>query len=263
MLTVFFSDKIAVTYEDNSYFERKEEGMFQIAICDEDRAFCEYFKECLEIVVKKLKIKCSISVWNKGNELKKHLIGKNRVDLLFLEIELGESNGVSLGKFIREELMDFQTKLVYISHDQGYAMKLFETEPMDFLVKPVDKEQIEKIMQRFIKRQVGMGNVFTFKEERGETRISFDSIWYFQSMNHKIIMHTTDGQKEFYGKLTEIENKTPDYFWRIHKSFLVNEHFIIRFLYDKVILKNEQKLTISKPYRKMIRERIEMRMNER
>ena len=76
-------------------------------------------------------------------------------------------------------------------------------------------------------------------------------------------MHTTDGQKEFYGKLTEIENKTPDYFWRIHKSFLVNEHFIIRFLYDKVILKNEQKLTISKPYRKMIRERIEMRMNER
>ena len=230
--------------------------MFQIAICDDDHLFCEQFKECLDTVIKKLNMDCSIAVWDKGSELKKYLANKNKVNLLFLDIELGESNGVSLGNFIREELSDFQTQIVYISHEPGHAMELFETEPMDFLVKPIGKETIEKIMKRFMKKQIGMGKVFTFKEEHGDAKISYEAIWYFQSMNHKVVIHTIDGQKEFYGKLSDVESKAPDYFLRIHKSFLVNEHFISRFHYDKVILRNEQKLTISKPYRNIVRERI-------
>ena len=230
--------------------------MFQIAICDDDPMFCEYFKECLESAVKELNIGCNISVWYDGRELKEYLINKNRVDLLFLDVELGTSNGVGLGKFIREELSNFQIHLVYISHEPGHAMELFETEPMDFLVKPIEKETVEKIMRRFKKKQTNIGNVFIFKEEHGDAKISYDSIWYFQSMNHKVIIHTVDGQKEFYGKLTDIESRVPNYFLRIHKSFLVNEHFISRFHYDKVILRNEQKLTISKPYRNIVREKV-------
>ena len=86
--------------------------------------------------------------------------------------------------------------------------------------------------------------------------LPYGSIWYFQSMGHKILIHMLEGQKEFYGKLTDVEAIVPDYFVRIHKSYLVNENFISRFQYDKVILRNEQKLTISKSYRSAIRARI-------
>lgn len=234
----------------------------QIAICDDDERFCEYFRDCLEAVNKKLNIECNVSVWHKGSELTEQLINKNRVDLLFLDIELEESNGVNIGKFIREKLLDFEIQLVYVSHEQGYAMQLFETEPMDFLVKPVDEERIEKILQRFLKRRTGTGKVFTFKEEHGAARIPYDSICYFQSMNHKVVIHTMEGQKEFYGKLADVENAAPDYFVRIHKSYLVNESFISRFHYDKVILRNDQKLAISRSYRNAVQERIRQGMEE-
>lgn len=236
--------------------------MFQIAICDDDKIFCEYFRECLEAVIKKMNIECNISIWYSGAQLQEHLINKNRVDLIFLDIVLVESNGVSIGKFIRENLLDYQVQIVYISNESGYAMQLFETEPMDFLVKPIEKEQIEKILQRFLRQKTSMGKVFTFKEERGNVQIPYDSIWDFQSMNHKVIIHTIEGQREFYRKLTDVESMVPDYFVRIHKSYLVNENFINRFHYDMVILRNDQKLPISKSYRNAVQERIRHRMKE-
>lgn len=241
---------------------RKKDSMFQIAICDDDKLFCEQFINCLNTAIKKLRIECSFLVWQEGGELIEYLVKKNQVDLLFLDIELEESNGVNLGKFIREELLDFQTQLVYVSHEQGYAMQLFETEPMDFLVKPVEQEQIEKVLQRFLKQQASMGRVFTYRNVHGNVQIPYASIWYFQSMNHKIVIHTIDEQKEFSGKLTDIENMAPDYFVRIHKSYLVNEFFVKRFHYDKVILRNNQKLTISKTYRSMVQDRISQCMGE-
>ncbi len=141
-------------------------------------------------------------------------------------------------------------------------MQLFETEPMDFPVKPIDATQIEKIMMRFLKQKSNFGNFFSFKEEHGNAKIPYDSIWYFQSMNHKVLIHTADSQREFYGKLNDVENLAPDYFVRIHKSYLVNEYFVSRFHYDKVILRNDQKLTISKSYRNAVQERIRQSMKD-
>ncbi len=234
--------------------------MYYIGICDDDKLFCENFKNCLERVTKELNIDCNISIWYEGKTLQDYLINKNRIDLLFLDIILLESDGVSIGKFIRENLSDFELKLVYISHEPGYAMQLFETEPMDFLVKPIDINKITKIFTRFLKQKNEAGKIFTFKEEHGDAHISYDSIWYFQSMNHKIMIHTIEGQRVFYGKLTDIENIAPDYFVRIHKSYLVNENFIKRFHYDRVILRNDEKLTISKTYRDIVQTRVRQRM---
>ena len=236
--------------------------MYQIAVCDDDRIFCHQFRHNLDVIVKKLNMECCISMWYTAESLQKHLTDGNKVDLIFLDIEFLELDGVSLGRYIRENLLDYQMQLVYVSHEEGQAMELFETEPMDFLVKPVLASHIEKVLQRFLKQQSHLGKLFTFKEEHGTVQIPYDSIWYFQSMNHKVIIHTREEQREFYGKLSDIEEIAPKHFIRIHKSYLVNEFFISRFHYDKVILRNEQKLTISKTYRNAIQDKLRQTMKE-
>ncbi|MBO5033439.1 MAG: response regulator transcription factor [Lachnospiraceae bacterium] len=229
--------------------------MFQIAVCDKDPAFCEYLKNCLETVLPKWNTEYHLSVWHQGSSIREQLMSGSRVDLLFLEIELEEDSGISIGKFIREKLQNFNMQLVYLSQDQGYAMQLFETQPTDFLIKPVSKEQITKLLQRFLRYNEADGKVFVYKGEQGNVLIPYDSIYYFQSMNHKVVIHTTEGPKEFYGKLADVEGSVPEHFVRIHKSYLVNEHFISCFYCDKVILQNNQKLTISRTYRNAVRER--------
>ena len=62
--------------------------------------------------------------------------------------------------------------------------------------------------------------------------------------------------REFYGQLKEINNRLPDFFYMIHQSYIVNSKYIIRFSYDSIELKNGELLTISKSYRKSIRQRL-------
>ena len=93
--------------------------MFQIGICDDDALFGEKLRGDLEAVIKKLEMDCNIYMWHRESELLEHLKQKKPIDLLFLDIELVESSGIDLGKFIREDLMDFQMQLGYVSHEEG------------------------------------------------------------------------------------------------------------------------------------------------
>lgn len=240
----------------NSKKEKGEYDMFQVAICNDEHLFCEYIKGQILAFSKRIQAECNIRVYNTGAALLESLEQRNRVDLLFLDIGLADGNGIELGKFIREELQDFQMQLVYLSHEQGYAMQLFQTEPMDFLIKPIRKEQLDGVLRRFFRQQTGMRKSFMYKRGHGVGQVPFDSILYFQSMNHKVVIHTTEGQREFYGQLGEVEDAVPDYFIRIHKSYLVNEHFISRFQYEKIVLRNGQILTISKSYRGTVQGRV-------
>ena len=247
---------------NDTAFDRNINLLHHIAICDDDAVFCREFKECVKTVADKLHMKYHISVWNHAADLIRYLEEKNKVDLLFLDIELDRENGVQIGKYIREKLTDYEMQVVYVSREQGYAMQLFEIEPMDFLIKPVATEQLKKVMTRFLKKQSLTGKLFAFKAEHGTEQLPYDHIYYFQSMNHKVEIHTLGGQKEFYGKLSEVESAAPDFFLRIHKSFLVNENFVSRFHYDSVILRNGEELTISKAYRNTVREYVQRKMEE-
>lgn len=230
--------------------------MFQIAICDDDAIFLQEFHKTLEGITEMLGMECNIKEWQEEKELKESLRKQPRVDLLFLDIELKDSLGVELGQYIREILGNYQLQIVYISHEQSYAMQLFETTPLDFLVKPITKERLESVLKRYIKKQEGTGKLFTCKTAQGMVMLPFASIMYFQSRGHKLIVHTMEGQQLFYGKLEEVEKFVPEYFVRIHKSFLVNEYFITSYRYDKVCLLDQQQLNISRSYINEIQKRI-------
>ncbi|QAT43903.1 LytTR family DNA-binding domain-containing protein [Aminipila luticellarii] len=61
------------------------------------------------------------------------------------------------------------------------------------------------------------------------------------------------GHKQFYGKLSEIEKRTSSDFIRIHKSYLVNKHYISEYNYGSIKLLNGQVLSITRIYRSEIR----------
>lgn len=236
--------------------------MFQIAVCDDDATFCRGFCGMLKEVTENLDMECEIKEWQEENALKETLTKQAVIDLLFLDIELKDSLGVELGAYIRESLRNYQLQIVYISHEQNYAMQLFETTPLDFLVKPITKERLESVLKRYLKKQEGTGKLFTCKTGNGTVMLPYSSIMYFQSRGHKLVVHTLDGQQEFYGKLEEVEKVAPEYFVRIHKSFLVNEYFITSYRYDKVCLRDEQQLNISRSYISEIQKRIKKHTEE-
>lgn len=65
--------------------------------------------------------------------------------MIFLDIMMPVKSGVEVGKIIRNDLKDNITQIVFISSENKYAMDLFEIRPMNFLIKPFDENDIEKL----------------------------------------------------------------------------------------------------------------------
>ena len=106
--------------------------MYRIAICDDEEIVCSQFEQVLEPYIWEKKI--DLDVFYSGEELIEVLAEGQHFDLIFLDIELCMMNGVEVGKYIRNKLGNENVQIVYISAKRQYAMELFETRPMNFLV---------------------------------------------------------------------------------------------------------------------------------
>ena len=87
-----------------------------------------------------------------GEHLIEQLNNGAYYDFIFLDIHLTAMNGVDVGKWIREELKDYKTFIIYISSDISYAMELFQVQPFDFLIKPLKPEQVYNVIDKGICR---------------------------------------------------------------------------------------------------------------
>lgn len=154
--------------------------MYKIAICDDDGMFRQEFQKQVLEVLERLDVKGRFFQWGSLEEAKSALEQKQTVELLFLDIELEKQRGMELGRFIRQELEDYDMQIVYVSHEPGYAMELFETEPLGFLIKPICKEKLQEICSRFMKKYGKNEQVYYYKDGL-ETKVLYlgDVIAYY------------------------------------------------------------------------------------
>ena len=150
-------------------------------------------------------------------------------DLIILDIELTEIDGIAIGKYLREELNNQTTQIVYISSLRDYAMDLFAVRPLHFLIKPLKKEDILSVLDLAFKLKTEEEACFLFQAQGVTKSVPVHKIRYFESNARKIKIVHEDGEDEFYGKLDDIETKLNNkYFLRFHKSFLGGGLFLCR-----------------------------------
>ncbi|MDE6944019.1 MAG: LytTR family DNA-binding domain-containing protein [Lachnospiraceae bacterium] len=159
-----------------------------------------------------------------------------------------------MGQKLRQDILNEVTQIVYMSSEQGYAMSLFQNRPMDFLLKPVDQDTVDRVMQEYRRVYDRQNHFFEFQIGRAEHRISFGTILYFQCEGKKIHIVTCDGQRrQFYGSMKKVEEQLDrNVFCVIHKSYIVNAAYVSEFRIYEVIMVTGEALPISQPMRKKV-----------
>ena len=117
--------------------------MYRVGICDDDKILCSLLEEQIQELSAEFLVKFEIEVWYCGESLERDLKKGVTLDILFLDIELLQKDGIEIGAFIRDEMGDTDTHIVYISSKQGYAMELFKMQPLEFLVKPISAVRLK------------------------------------------------------------------------------------------------------------------------
>lgn len=230
--------------------------MYNIGICDDERAACAQIADMIYAYDKRHKIGIEISVWNTGEGLYADMRKNKSIDLLFLDIELVSTDGIRIGRLIRQELENQDISIAYISSKSSYALELFKIHPIDFLIKPISAQDIDDTIDEALRLYNRNNTVFEYKADGYTCKIPYRDIIYFYSENKKINMVTAESTIQFTGKIKDLAGTMPGNFMQIHQSYIINMNHMNECSYELVKMNGGAVLSISQPYRKQVRKQI-------
>lgn len=193
-------------------------------------------------------------------------------DLIFLDIQL--SDGLSFEIF---ENLEIQSAIIFTTAYDEYALQAFKLNSIDYLLKPIDPEELEKAVLKFKSRIPVKNNLsldfeeikrllvnplereykkrFTVKVGQHLKMITIDTIECFYSENKGTYIHTIDNRDYLIDlTLEELENELePQTFFRVSRKFFVNINAIkdmVSYTNSRLQIKlktyNEQEVIVSR-----------------
>ncbi len=175
-------------------------------------------------------------------------------DLVFIETSLEDMDGFDVAKKLKE--FDDNAFIIFVSEDGGQAIKGYEMDAGDFLLKPIDKAYLLQKLPRvflFLKREKEKYRKIMINSENGNLILNSYEIKYIEIINHRLFYHTTKGNYDTYGSLTEIEKILPSIFVRCNHCYLVNLSYVTGINKYTVYI-GEDELMISHPKKKEFQE---------
>lgn len=193
-------------------------------------------------------------------------IQSHRPELVFLDIEMPVKNGFEVLQFFTEPFFD----VIFTTAYNQFALKAFRFAAFDYLLKPVDADDLAATVTRYqkkmlhsdIKRQLEilvqqynqptiLPPKVSFSTQEALHFIDPATIVYCESNSNYTTLHFSDGKKLLVSKtLKEVEEVLIHYnFYRIHHSFIINLKHVKRYLKNdggSIEMTNDAQLPISR-----------------
>ncbi len=175
-------------------------------------------------------------------------IQKNEVDLVFLDIQMPELSGINFMKIAGDK-----QKYILTTAYSEYALEGYEHNVVDYLLKPVSFERFYKsalkAQERFSVNESQGESHFFVKSSGQQHRINFDEILYVESLKDYVNIKTENQEYIILDTLKSLEIQLPEYFLRIHKSFIINLNKIKSLSSKKVILISDHEVPVGESYK--------------
>ncbi len=187
------------------------------------------------------------------------LIALIKPDVVFLDIELPDMTGFEL----LQQLDDISFQTIFTTSHSDYAIKAFRFNALDYLVKPIQENELKEAIQR-IGSTKSKGDVSLALEnlgtkavheqklvlptQTGTLRFALKQITHIEGERNYSYIHLSNGSRELSSKnLAYFEDILIDKgFFRSHRSYLVNRYHIGALDSEQFVLKNGLQIPISR-----------------
>jgi DNA-binding LytR/AlgR family response regulator len=178
---------------------------------------------------------------------------ENRTDILFLDIEMPELNGFEVLAQLEQA-----PAVILTTAYQHFAVKAFDLEILDYLVKPIGFERFEKAVKRAADylqmRQEGKteekDQFLIVKSDYKLNKIAFGDIKYIEGLGEYVKIYTSEKTFITLAAIKDLEQNLPDKgFARIHKSYIVSIKNIVSYNKTEVKLTGNVKLPVGRVYK--------------
>ncbi|SBV97046.1 Response regulator receiver domain protein [uncultured Eubacteriales bacterium] len=218
-----------------------------VAIVEDTQAEADLLKEFLARYSRERDVEFTVTHFKSG-EL---FLEKYRpvYDIVLMDIGLPKINGMEAAARLRE--LDETTTLIFITNMAQFAVRGYEVDAFDFVVKPVSYSNFALKLQRALTKLISRKETEVIVSVAdGMYRIPSSQIKYIEISGHKMIYHTTGDTIRAYGNLKEVEAiLNGKQFVRCNSCYLVNLHYVYAIRAYTVVVDGEE-LQISRPRKK-------------
>lgn len=165
-------------------------------------------------------------------------------DVLFLDIEIGEQNGISIAHLLRNN--GYQGCIIFLTSYKEYVFEGYKVNATDYLLKPITLEQLSEVMNRFY-RTLKI-NCYSFQVGSKITQIPYAEIVYFSSYKHYVEIHTTSSTYQHLVNLKSLLPLLPQQFVQCHRTTIINLIHIRSLTNTELTMTTGRKLPISRTF---------------
>lgn len=216
-----------------------------VYICDDNWEQMNTLRQTLERVSDRITIEAFVSSSDlliRLEELQSQ--GEPMPELLLLDIEMPETDGIQIGKKIRE--LAPEICLVFVTAYAEYAVQGYEARAFRYLLKPVTETDLQKLFGE-MKAEANKLKRILVKTRQGERHLLLQEIIYISAEDKYSVVYTRDGHYISDTSLADYETRLAEWgFFRIHRKYLLNLHFQKGIEQGKILLTNKEQLPISK-----------------
>ena len=217
--------------------------MIRIAICDDEKHMSDHIRAMASDFFRKKNREIYFRIFLSGEEL---LSYDGQIDILFLDIQMKGMDGMETARKLRA--FKFRGFLIFITVLKEKVFQSFEVEPYDYLVKPVDKKQFEKTMERLYASMQNASEDSLLVQKGYEGRIiREDEIVFCEIIDRKIYLNLASGEVvDYYERIENLETKLNNRFYRCHRSYLINLKHLKGYKNGTACMDNGKEIPVSR-----------------
>lgn len=218
----------------------------KILIYEDTMQDVQILKDCIHHFFTKKNIQYSIDECLNTTTL---LSNAFQYDLIFLDVEINNENGIEIGMKLRE--LSCQSRIIIVSQFSKYLIEGYKIHADRYFIKPITQEvfdhEMENVVSNYFKQHIGF-----IDESISKTKIYLKDIVYVEYLDRKSNLHFADGSiisttyplKHWIDKLNTYNFAQP------HKSFIVNFTYITKFEGADLLLSTNERIPLSRHYKK-------------
>ncbi len=212
-----------------------------IGICDDEKEICLQIRK----LVLAMAPESQVVYYCSGRQL---LLERQRFDILFLDIQMSDMNGMEIAKALRERKED--TVLIFVTALKEYVFEAFDVSAFHYLLKPLAQDKFNSVFQEALKEALKRTrnreeSLFFQTKSRSFTLLKSE-ILYVENCRRKVDIHTLRQTETIYATMAHMEGLLGGGFYRCHRGYLVNMAYIAQYSADSILLHNGETIYLSK-----------------
>ena len=217
------------------------EGWMRILICDDELKYLNELQIHVEEYMKSHFIKYEI---DSSTSPKFFLENKISYDLAFLDIQMSELDGFNMARELKSR--NSKVLIFFVTAFNEYQDDAMDLQVFRFFEKPFDVRRLYSSLDKAMEYIDGSYvDVFIYNDKEYK-RTLVDDIIYIKRENRKNYLYTKAGEFIIRESIEEWNGKLPTtFFYLVHKSFLVNLHYVTRYNYTELFLNESIRIPIA------------------